>query len=109
MYDNINVLHDIIENIGGSKIPGDNHGERLPVFCSTGFHFVGFRLGPCGASNLDPAFEEKVYDVSTHKACGTCDENMAEGRVVPLSGLDLLRLKGVALTEEQATLYCSSM
>lgn len=87
MYDDINVLHEIIENVGGGKIPSDSHGEQLPVFCSTGFHPIGFGLGPRCASDLYPALEEDIYDVGTHKSCGSCDKNMPEKRAVPSSGL----------------------
>ena len=100
MYDNIHVLHDVIENVGGSKIPSDSHGEQIPVFCSAGFHLFGFRLGPPCPSDLDPPFEEKVYDVSADEAGGACDENVAEGRAVFFVSQGLLHLRAVVLTEE---------
>lgn len=109
MYDNINVLQKIVESVGGGKIPSDSHGEQLPVFCSTSFHLVGFGLGPRCPSDLDPAFEEKVYDMGTHKSCGACDENVAGRREIPSLGADLLGLEGMVLTEEQTTLCYSSM
>jgi hypothetical protein len=109
MYDNINVLHNIIENVGDGKISSDSHGEQLPVFFSTGLHLIGFGLGPRCPGNLDPAFEEEVYDVGTHKACGACDENVAGRGVIPSLGLDLLDLGGLILTEERTTLCYSSM
>lgn len=99
MYDDINIFHDIIENIGGGKLPSDCHGEQIPVFCSTGFHLVGFGLGPSRPGDLDPTFEEKVYDVSAHKTCGACDENMTE-REEWVCRQDLLHLRAVVLTEE---------
>ena len=109
MHDDINVLHKIIESVGGGKVPSDGHGEQLPVFCSTGFHLIGFGLGPRCPSDLDPALEEKVYDMGTHKSCGACDENVAGRRAIPSLGLDLLGLEGMILTEEQTTLRYSSV
>ena len=82
MYDNVNALHDIIENVGGGKIPGDSHGKQLPVFCSTGFHLIGLGLRPRCTGNLDPTLEEKVNNVGTYKARGACNENMTGRRVV---------------------------
>lgn len=105
MYDNINVLHEIIENVRGGKIPGDDHREQVSVFRSMDFHLTGFGLGPRCPSDLDPSFEEKVYDVGAHKTCGACNKNVAEIRVI--LGQDLLRLQGIVLTEEQSTLRWS--
>lgn len=79
MYDNINILHDVIENIEGGEIPSDGHREQIPVFCTAGFHFVGFGLGPSCPGNLDAPSEEKVYDVGTNKARGTGNEDVARG------------------------------
>ena len=109
MYDNINVLYNIIENVGGSKVPNDSHGEQLPKFFSTGFHLIGFELGPRCPSDLDPTFEENVYDVGTYKTCGARDENVAGRRVIPLLGPDLVDPKGMILTEEQTTSCYNSM
>ena len=78
MYDNIDIFHDIVENVRGGKVTSNYHEEQIPVFCSASFHLAGFRLGPPRSSDLDPAFKEKVYDVGAHKACGACDENMTE-------------------------------
>ena len=89
MHDDINVLHKIVENVGGGKIPSDGHGEQLSIFFSTGFHLIGFGLGPCCPSDLDPALEEKVHDVGTYKARGACDENVAGRNVIPSLGADL--------------------
>jgi len=99
MHDNINVSYEVVENVRGGKIPGDDHGEQITEFCSVGFHITGFGLGPRCPSDLNPTFEEKVYDVGAHKACGTCDENMAERRVV--LGQDSLHLQAIVLTEGQ--------
>lgn len=83
MYHNVDVPNDIIKNVGSSKISSDSRGEQVPVFRSTGFHLIGFGLGPPCPSNLDPAFEEKVDNVGTDKACGASDENMTgRGMVV---------------------------
>ena len=82
MHDNVNIFHDIIENVGGGKIPSDNHGEQIPVFCSMSFHLIGFGLGPSCPGDLDPAFEKKVYDVGADKTSGTSDENMTGRRVI---------------------------
>lgn len=78
MDDNVDILHDIIENAGSGKVPSDCHGEKIPIFCSTGFHLVGFGLGPPRPGDLDPTLEEKVYDVCVHKTCGARNENMTE-------------------------------
>ena len=99
MNDNVNIFHNVIENVGGSKIPSDSHGEQIPVFCSMSFHLIGSELGPPRPSDLDSAFEEKVYDVGTDKACSASDENMAE-REGDYSCQGLLHLRAVILTEE---------
>ena len=109
MHDDINVLHKIVENVGGGKVPSDGHGEQLSIFFSTGLHLIGFGLGPCCSSDLDPALEEKVYDMGTHKSCGACDENVAGRRAIASLEADFLGLEGMILTEEQTTLRYSSV
>ena len=82
MDDDINVLHEGIEDTWGGEIPGYSHGEQIPVFFPTGFHLAGFNTGPTCPGDFDPALQEEVHDVGTHKACGTGDEDMAERRFV---------------------------
>ena len=84
MNNNVNVFHDFIENVGGRKISSNGHREQIPVFLSTGFHLVGFGLGPRCSSNFNSTFEEEVYDLCADKACGACDENMTERRAIVL-------------------------
>ena len=101
MYDNVDVLHDIVANAGGGEIPSDDHIKQFSIFFSTSLHLVGFGLGPRRCGNLDSAFEEKVNYVGTDETCGTGDENMTEKTALQLSRLDLRHLKGMVLTEGQ--------
>ena len=94
MYDNVNILHDIVANAGGGEIPSDDHIKQFSVFFSTSLHLVGFGLGPRRSGDLDPAFEEKVNYVSANETRGAGDENMTERAALQLSRMDLRRLKG---------------
>lgn len=82
MDDDVNVLHDVIKAVGDGEVTGDNGGEQIPVFFPASFHLISLGLGPRCCSNLDPTFEEEVYDVCAHKTCGACDKDMAKERFV---------------------------
>ena len=78
MDDNVDILYGSVEGARGSEVSSDGHGEQVSVLFASGFHFVCLGRRPCCPGDLYPAFKEEVYDVGTHVACSTCDENMAK-------------------------------
>ena len=76
MYDNVNILHGIIEATGLSQISNQRKLELASELRTLTQHLVGFPFGPSRASDAEPATEQFVDDMCTDETGGACDQDV---------------------------------